>query len=355
MKAVIGFFILSIGIGVVCYKMCGAQPRVTFGDAGIDQWTPAAFSPDGARILARGYRPHPNQKGPPFGATLRLWDTSTGKPIREYRYSKESPGQHISQVAFSADGKHLFACGYDLPLVMWETDTGKEVRAFSNDRLWITWFALTPDGKTVVVVDDNGTLMLFELATGKLIKSAKVRDHYVPETTGILLSRDSSRMVLLDVGDFSLWEFPSLQFRIMGTSRKRFGPKQFLLPFHVAPMSFTMSPGGKTLFYCEQKGPIYELDLATEKVIRKIELTAVNDNIHVLAISPKGDKIMTTGIYGHGRAFVYQTVVYSFPECKELMRLPGYGKVQFSPDGNTALTFTKDGRMMLWNLVKDSN
>ncbi|MSU77358.1 MAG: WD40 repeat domain-containing protein [Gemmataceae bacterium] len=86
------------------------------------------------------------------------------------------------------------------------------------------------------------------------------------------------------------------------------------------------------------------MELATVKEKYSFQLENAKD-IHVLAVSPKGDKIMTTGFHGN-------TIVYSFPECKEIKRMSGYGNVQFSPDGKSALTFTKNGRMMLWDLDK---
>ena len=105
-----------------------------------------------------------------------------------------------------------------------------------------------------------------------------------------------------------------------------------------------LAPDGHRLLIAIRDGELIELDIKTGKQKRKFQLKTDGD-IHVLAVSPKGDKIMTTGFHG-------KTIVYSFPECKEIKRMPGYGHVQFSPDGKTALTFTKNGRMMLWDLDK---
>ena len=109
-------------------------------------------------------------------------------------------------------------------------------------------------------------------------------------------------------------------------------------------MGYVLSPDGQGLLIATTDGKITELDLATVKEKRTFQLENAKD-INVLAVSPKGDKIMTTGFHGN-------TIVYLFPECKEIKRMPGYGHVQFSPDGKTALTFTKNGRMMLWDLDK---
>lgn len=341
MKLVLVILIVSVGISLSLFYYGTPRPRVTFGENGFDQWTPAAFSPDGKAILGRGYRSN-NVGIVPLNDLLRLYDSFTGKLIREFRFSKEKASQRFSQVAFSIDGKHLFACGQDLPLVMWEANSGKEIRTFTKNNRYVWCFALTSDGKHALTADDNHQLSLWEVATGKLVKSVSIFDLYVPKTTRILLSQNQKHAILVDLGDISLWEFPSLKFVCMGTSNRRDAVKQFDLPYPIALMSFTLGPDGNTLLYAKKRGPIYELDIATAKVKRTIKLEAVND-IHVMTLSPKGDKIMTTGFHG-------QTVVYSFPEGKILKQMPGYGNVQFSPDGKTALTFTKYGRMMVWDL-----
>ncbi len=336
---------VGIGIALTYYQVEAQSPRKIFGDAGIDQWTPAAFSPDGKMILARGFRPD-SKLGPPYDQVLRLWDVASVKVIREYRYSNEISNQYFEQVAFAPDGKCVFACGQGLPLIMWDAQTAKEIRTFGEDQCWVSCFALTPDGKFAITANAKQELAVWELVSGKLVKSVSVRDHYVPDSiSNILFSKPTDSLIVCDIATISIWRFPSLDFVVMGTSLERVGPKQFPLPYPIALMSFSLGSNGRTIFYSEPRGPMYELDIATAKVKRTIDLKAVN-RIHVLTVSPKGDKIMTTGFHG-------ETVVYSLPEGKVLKRIPGYGNVQFSPDGKMALTFTKDGRMMLWDLEEE--
>jgi WD40 repeat protein len=68
-----------------------------------DQVRALAFSPDG-RLLASGG----------WDGRVVLWETAGGRQRREWGV----PGEHVTGVAFAADGRHLaFSAGYDVYVV----------------------------------------------------------------------------------------------------------------------------------------------------------------------------------------------------------------------------------------------
>jgi WD40 repeat protein/beta-lactamase regulating signal transducer with metallopeptidase domain len=136
-----------------------------------------AFSPDG-KVLATGDEQ----------ATIRLWEPSTLKMIRQVADVK-SLAESLS-LAFSPDGKTL-ACagawnqfgmgGITLNLqgrvtvtakegyfvLLWNVDSGKEVRRFAGLKDKIKSVAFSPDGRTLAGSSQDGRIVLWEAATGR--------------------------------------------------------------------------------------------------------------------------------------------------------------------------------------------
>ncbi len=330
----------------------GPSPRLAFGNTGVDQWTPAQFSPDGKYILVRGYRDN-SRRGPPYDGELQLWDVLTGKILTTFLLTDEKPTQIIHRVGFSYDGNLVMACGQDLPLVVWDLASKKQIHvlggtnpSFPKPTIWAVECFSTFPKSTKILTSQSDIIRLWDMKTGKIEKETDINKyHRISDPVAILLSKNG-KYVIFDSGtQISIWDFKTMDLRFRGTNHaSEFPNKDFLLPKNTAILGRALSPSGQSLLITTRFGEIFEFEIESGKQSKKYRLNTDGD-IHVLAVSPKGDKIMTTGFHGN-------TIVYSFPECKEIKRMPGYGHVQFSPDGKTALTFTKNGRMMLWDLDK---
>lgn len=76
-----------------------------------------AFTPDGDKLLTATIDPRSWQ----FPARLRLWETSTGKPVMEFSGHRVA----VTGAAFSADGRELTSCGADGQVCRWNTTSGE--------------------------------------------------------------------------------------------------------------------------------------------------------------------------------------------------------------------------------------
>ena len=77
----------------------------------------------------------------------------------------------ITSVAFSPDGRYALSGSWDNTLKLWEVSTGREVRSFSGHSSWVNSVAFSPDGRYALSGSGDMTLKLWEVATGKEIRS----------------------------------------------------------------------------------------------------------------------------------------------------------------------------------------
>jgi RNA polymerase sigma factor (sigma-70 family) len=158
----------------------------------------AVFSPDGERVAIGGARaglvlwdtetgkelrrlnPHGGVSGiafSPDGKTLatssrgviRLWDAATGKLLPS---SADPDVWTVDRLWFSGDGKRLF--GAAGAYFIWDAKTGRELRRFAdpeplglerpND---MRCLVLSPDESLLAAANSNGSITLWDAATGK--------------------------------------------------------------------------------------------------------------------------------------------------------------------------------------------
>ncbi len=73
-------------------------------------------------------------------------------------------------VAFSPDGKYLVTCSHDGTVRLWDVASGKEVRRFTGHTGPTFGAAFSPDGKYVLTSSEDETARLWDVKTGKEIR-----------------------------------------------------------------------------------------------------------------------------------------------------------------------------------------
>src|SRR5262249_34865181 len=79
-------------------------------------------------------------------------------------------GDVIHRVVFSPDGKELVSASYDGTVRVWDRATGKGLLRIGGGDLKLFALALAPDGRTVAAGGENNILGLWDRATGKLVR-----------------------------------------------------------------------------------------------------------------------------------------------------------------------------------------
>jgi len=160
----------------------------------------AGFSRDGSRVWLGG-----------LGGTLGAWDTTTGRPVVG---PLPGPGR-LMHLALSPDDKTVAAGRDDRTgpggAGLWGADTGRHVRDLPHPgRVRVVAFG--PDSGTVLTAGEDGTVRLWDPATGKPRGAPLVHPHPVfaaafspdGKTVATGCGRQSP-----PVGEFHLWDATS--------------------------------------------------------------------------------------------------------------------------------------------------
>jgi WD40 repeat protein len=113
-----------------------------------------AFSPDGRRILY----------GTQYGAAILL-DVATGKPVQ--RFVGCRGGVYVT---FSPDGRRVLSASADAARV-WDPDTGKELCKFEGHKDRVMAAVFSPDGKRAVSGAMDDTIYLWDVESGEKVRS----------------------------------------------------------------------------------------------------------------------------------------------------------------------------------------
>jgi WD40 repeat protein len=98
----------------------------------------------------------------PVPERIALFDTRTGKLLRRWNDSGK-PSRDYERMAFSPDGQLLASSdGFDVHL--WETATGREIRAFRGHRGEFISLTFSGDSRRLASTSWDSTVLIWDLA-----------------------------------------------------------------------------------------------------------------------------------------------------------------------------------------------
>jgi WD40 repeat protein len=153
-------------------KLSGTLDRpdkdlLQIGAAGFSADGPVAFSTDG-KWLASAALPHKPGRSEPVPPHLQVWSLTDRKLVRDWATSE----LHLHALHFTPDGKWVAGGFHNGTVCVWDAATGKEKLRFKHPIQGPTniWIRVAPDGKLAATADYDGTPVRFwDLATGKQV------------------------------------------------------------------------------------------------------------------------------------------------------------------------------------------
>jgi RNA polymerase sigma factor (sigma-70 family) len=285
-----------------------------------DHWGRLTFSPDGG-LLALGSHEH-----------ISLWDTKTGKELQRWSAHPDAQFKGIGALVFSPDGTQLASTGVISDTVrLWDVATGKRVREFVGKH--IASLAFSPNGKFLAAGqnmlrgDPDGSLWLWEVATGKAVHHQKETNSY----SALAFSADGK---LLALGG-------SLDIQLLDLATRK------PLPAYPEPRgvawSIAHSPLGPWVATGNSDGTLILWERATGRRIRQFGQDP-SMRLPCVAFSPDGQMLVSAGDGSGVR-------LWDVANGQEIRRLPGKFEAfcaALSPDGRTLVTSGREKAMRLW-------
>jgi len=318
------------------------------------------FSPDGKTLATAG-----------ADQVIRLWDVATGEMLSTLRRHEIE----VWSVAFSRDGRFLVSGSKDGELKLWNLAPKSNESVLQEAALPRSFFA---DGKFLVTENWDGMLRSWDVSTGLEV------------TNGVPLSAAYSKMVRRSVsfaggkvaigltnGTVQIWELAT--GICYATNKVSDGPVD----------NVTLSPNAKLAALERPQGTVVVTETATGKEVARfhdahgplafspdssllasrssrnsVKLWRIADGQHLLtlprkdnswshffqiAYSPDGKLFVTTESHDHAMT------LWEVATGKKLAVLKGHkeglNSVAFSPDGKTIATGGNDRAVRLWNVA----
>lgn len=291
----------------------------------------AIFSPDGRTALSTDEN------------SMILWDLATGTPIHTVTGL-------ISAIAFSPDGNTAIYGTWDGTITLWDVATGASIQMFSEQVGAVTALEFTPDGRSVVSGTWGG-LILWDVATGEQLHTFTGYNSIV-EGVAISLSPDS-RTVLS--GDWDrraiLWDLETGERLHTFVGHRSFVESVAVSPDGKTALTSELDPGRGTF----QTGIIL-WDLATGERLRTFR--GHIGRAYSVAFSPDGKTALSGSATLPGssdplqNSMVLWDVATGTP-IRTFAHTQPITTVAFSPDGRSALSGSSDSTLILWSLGTD--
>ncbi len=267
------------------------------------------------------------------GDALLCWDLADGKQSVTF---EPRSGQMCWAFAMSADGTRIIAGCHGKTVYVFEVATGKKVKTITGHTAAVWGVAMTADGKQAITGAGDKTIKIWDVASGKELRAF---EDVVDELRCLALSPDGK---IVAAGHFGgagepatlrLWDFAS-------------GKEIRALKGHQKEISWVaFSPDGKTLASTSFDTTVRLWDVATGKELKVLE--GHTNWVECAAFTPDGKRLVSCGNNQSPTLKIWD--IASGKLVLESERVPGgFHGVAMHPDGRQCVTVGRDGSVRLW-------
>ncbi|MDX6577132.1 MAG: hypothetical protein QOE96_3085 [Blastocatellia bacterium] len=156
------------------------------------------FSPDDRLLATATFR----------SSTIKLWETATGRELRDLSTGGQSSAGMAPVIAFSSDNRLLAAAGGNNSVRVWEVLTGREVQTLAGgaqaslmSAFGVSFIAFSADGQKLLTISD--AIRVWDTATwqAKTIDTASVNPSgFTSGEGGAALSPDGNQLARVEAG-----------------------------------------------------------------------------------------------------------------------------------------------------------
>lgn len=278
-----------------------------------------AFSPDGRMLAASG-----------ANNSVKVWDVTTGREVQTLTGSAGGSfmgALGVSFVAFSADGRKLVTISDSIRV--WDTSTWREMTTIPMGQLNAGSFgggaggALSPDGNQLARVDTD-QVKFIDLANGKESRSVSLPDSAMGNVELAFTSDGRLLAAGMNEKKLKVWEVTSKSERVSAATQKDFAFLKF-------------STDGRLFAACDNY-VVRIWEVATGKQLTTINVP--NNGIYqetggvFAAFTPDGKRLATSG-------FATQTYLWDIDSGKQVQQMKGRTDMAYS------VAFTEDGTQLI--------
>jgi WD40 repeat protein/serine/threonine protein kinase len=286
--------------------------------------TQATFSPDG-RWLAIACSGAPLGRHEP--GTVELWDLANWQ--KGFKLQGHTDG--VGGVAFSPDSRWLASASDDGTVKLWEVDSGKEIRTLKGEHdCWVRCVAFRPGGGQLASGKGDGKIVLWDSESGKEIRTLPGHKDMV---NSIAFSPDGRRLASASNDKtVKLWDAATGRLRCTLLAHKE----------HVQRVAF--SPDGQWLASASEDQTVKLWDPITGKELRA--LGGHTGFVMGVDFGPTSRQLASASADGTVR-------LWDPASGRTTLTLRGHTNwvlgVAFSPDGKRLASCGYDGTVKLWD------